>query len=93
MKAGDEAPNLNINVTPNPETALKPKDSQSACQVIVHGMSHMLSTLSCQFILIYRIKFILLQLLLVSYFISEIKEPMRSNIDIILVLIQLKRSS
>lgn len=47
MKTGDEAADLNISVTPDPETELKPKDSQSACKVIVHGTSHIVSTLSC----------------------------------------------
>lgn len=37
MKTGDEGAGLNISVTPDPETELKPKDSQSACKVIVHG--------------------------------------------------------
>lgn len=45
-KTGDEAANLNINMTP--ETELKPKDSQSACKVIVQGISHMYSTLTDQ---------------------------------------------
>lgn len=58
MKTGDEAANLNINVTPNPETELKPKDSQSACKVIVHSRSHMLSMLWCQLIFICQIKLI-----------------------------------
>lgn len=44
VKTGDEAANLNINVTPDTETQLKPKDSQLACKVIVRGMSNMLFT-------------------------------------------------
>lgn len=74
MKTGDEAANLNINMTPNPETELKPKDSQSADKVIVHGMSHMHCTLR----LLYQIKF-LLSFLAITL--------MRSNIYIILIML------
>lgn len=48
MKRGrDEGADLKISVTPDPETELKPKHYQSACEVIVQGTSYIFSTLSC----------------------------------------------